>query len=187
VERDFAGEVQRAAAVIDHRRCDDRVIVAVDPLGREVAPAELLNAVEGHLQRYRRIGHDLSVRPACLVPLDLELQVCVKPGYLRAHVKAALLEAFSNRLLADGSQGFFHPDRLSFGEAVYVSRLAATAQSVSGVESVAVTRLQRRFEPANRELENGLLPLGPLEIPRLENDPDFPEHGRLELVMGGGR
>ncbi|MDT8320735.1 MAG: putative baseplate assembly protein, partial [Xanthomonadales bacterium] len=113
--------------------------------------------------------------------------VCVKPGYLRAHVRAGVLDAFSNRLRADGSKGYFHPDRLTFGEAVYVSRLAAAAQAVTGVESVAVTRLQRRFEAANGELENGLLPLRPLEIARLDNDPDFPEHGRLDLVMGGGR
>jgi len=55
------------------------------------------------------------------------------------------------------------------------------------VESVQVTRLQRRFERANHEIENGILPLGPAEIAQLDNDPSFPERGRLALVMKGGR
>jgi hypothetical protein len=58
---------------------------------------------------------------------------------------------------------------------------------VSGVESVKVQIFKRLFELKNDEIENGILPLGPMEIARLDNDPSFPENGRLELVMGGGR
>jgi len=61
------------------------------------------------------------------------------------------------------------------------------AQSVQGIESVEVTRLQRFGEPANNEIETGLLPLGPFEIARLDNDPSFPENGKLTLDMRGGR
>jgi hypothetical protein len=60
-------------------------------------------------------------------------------------------------------------------------------QAVQGVESVVVTRLQRLDEPPAGELEQGFLPLGPLEIAQLDNDPDFPEHGRLTLDVRGGR
>jgi len=31
------------------------------------------------------------------------------------------------------------------------------------------------------------LPLGPLEIARLDNNPSFPENGKLTLDMRGGR
>ena len=32
-----------------------------------------------------------------------------------------------------------------------------------------------------------LLPLSPFEIARLDNDPSFPENGKLTLDMRGGR
>jgi hypothetical protein len=50
-----------------------------------------------------------------------------------------------------------------------------------------VTTLQRLYEGDHGELENGILPLGPLEIARLDNDPSFPEHGRLILRVEGER
>ena len=93
----------------------------------------------------------------------------------------------SNRLLADGKRGLFHADSLTFGDSIYLSKLVAAAQAVPGVESVQVTRLQRQFEAPNNEIENGVLPLGPLEVARLDNDPSFPEHGRLTLILKGGR
>ena len=139
------------------------------------------------MEPYRRIGHDLEVEPARYVPVELVLRVRVLPHYLRGHVKAALLDVFSNRVLPDGRLGFFHPDRLTFGEGLYVSHIVAAAQAVQGVESVRVTKLNRLFEQPNSELENGVLSLGPLEVARLDNDPSFPEHGILTLLLCGGR
>jgi hypothetical protein len=55
------------------------------------------------------------------------------------------------------------------------------------VENVVVTRLQRLNEAAGRELADGILRLGPREIARLDNDPNSPENGKIEFVMGGGR
>src|SRR5262249_1051018 len=145
---------------------------------------------------YRRIGQDVSVQPAQYVGLDLGLDVCVLPDYLRGHVEAALLDAFSNRTLSDGSRGFFHPDNLTFGEGIPVSQIIAAARAVTGVEDVQVTRLERYEigEPAPGEERvadelppHGLLTLGPVEIPRLDNDPSYPENGRLTLVLRGGR
>ena len=75
----------------------------------------------------------------------LELTVCVKPDYLTGHVKVELMDLFSTRVLPDGRLGFFHPDNLTFGSGIMVSKLVALAQSVTGVENVIVTRL-RRYE-----------------------------------------
>jgi hypothetical protein len=147
----------------------------------------LLYEIKEYLYPYRRIGHDLAVAWAQYVPLDIALEVCVEPGFLRGHVKAALLDLFSNRVLSDGRRGLFHPDNLSFGDGIYLSRIVAAAQAVPGVESVAVTKLERFGEGQNHEIENGILPLGPLEVARLDNDPSFPENGVLTLKMAGGR
>jgi hypothetical protein len=97
------------------------------------------------------------------------------------------LGLFSNRLLPDARLGFFHPDNLTFGEGVYLSKLVAVAQAVPGVESVKVVKLERLFEGPNGEIENGILPLGPLEIARVDSDPSLPENGRLILDVRGGR
>jgi hypothetical protein len=187
VLREFPTKIQRAAAQLRWNGSWYEMLVVVDPLGREEADAALLKEIEGRLYRYRRIGHDLAVQAAERVPLDIELLICVLPGYLRGHVRAALLDVFSNRMLPDGRLGFFHPDKLTFGEGIYLSKLVAAAQDVSGVETVKVNKLQRLYELSNGEIDSGILPLGPLEIARMDNDPGSPENGQLMFVFGGGR
>jgi predicted phage baseplate assembly protein len=187
-ERGAGAKLQRAAAApLRWTGSWYEAQVAVDPFGSEELDPELGEEVAGYLYRYRRIGHDLRVLPASYVPLQIGLNVCVLPHHLRAHIKTALLDLFSNRELANGQRGFFHPDNLSFGEGIYLSKLVAVAQAVPGVESVQVSVLQRLYEGKNQEIENGILPLGPLEVGRLDNDPSFPEHGRLQLNLRGGR
>ena len=187
VMRDFSSQVQRAAAALRWMGSWYEVLVAVDPRGQEQASSDLLNEIAMHLEDYRRIGHDVTVSQAEYVPLEIDLLVCVLPGYLRGHVKASLLDLLSNRRLRDGSRGYFHPDSLSFGEGVYLSRLIAAVQAVAGVESVTVNVFKRLFEEPNQEIENGLLLLGPLEVARLDNDPNIPENGKLTLTLRGGR
>jgi hypothetical protein len=147
----------------------------------------LLAEIRARLFPYRRLGHDLVVAAARQVALDIELLICVAPNYLRGHVKAALLQLFSNRTLPGDRRGLFHPDNLSFGEGVYLSRLVAEAQAVEGVEQVTVTRLQRLYEGDNGEIDDGVLHLGPTEIARLDNDRTLPENGKLTLDVRGGR
>ncbi|HEX7956568.1 MAG TPA: putative baseplate assembly protein, partial [Pyrinomonadaceae bacterium] len=186
-ERSRPDRVQRAAANLNWAGSWYEMRTHVDPRGAGEAAPALLSEVEGSLHRYRRIGHDLATAGARYVPLDIEVQVCVLPHYLRAHVRAALLEVFGNRALAGGRRGLFHPDNLTFGGSVFLSQLVAAAQSVEGVESVRVTRLQRLFEEPQDELESGVLAIGPLEVARLDNDPNYPEHGQLVLDLRGGR
>jgi hypothetical protein len=190
VLRDFADEVQRAAASLRWTGSWYEVLVAIDPFAAEQTEpelSELIARINGHLHRYRRMGHDLRVAVAQYVPLDIELLICVKPDYLRGHVKAALLDGFSNRELLNGEHGFFHPDNLTFGEGIYLSDLVASAQAVTGVQSVEVKKLQRLYEANDQAIIDGVLKLGPLEVPRLDNDPNFPENGKLVLNVGGGR
>ena len=187
VMRDFPTRVQRAAATLRWTGSWYEVLVVIDPLGTETASVELLNAIAKHLYRYRRIGHDLVVKQVVYVSLDIAMTVCVQPDYLRGHVKAVLLDLFSNRILPNGQRGFFHPDNLTFGTGIPLSKLVAIAQAVPGVQSATVTKLQQFIEASNGEIERGILPLNPLEVARLDNDPNFPEHGRFVLDIRGGR
>lgn len=179
--------VQRAAATLRWTGSWYEMLVALDPFGTVTDEAELLHDLKFYLERFRRMGHDLVVARAQYVPLDVRMEICVRPGHLRGHVKAELLKIFSSQVLADGTLGFFHRDNFTFGEGVRLSNIYAAAQAVPGVESVNITRFERLFQGPNKELEDGFLPIYPLEIAQLDNDPSFPENGRLELLVAGGR
>jgi len=159
----------------------------LDPQGSEALDSTLQAAVQVGLERARRMGHDLAVEVADYVPLLVELSVCVDPRHARAAVTRALRDRFSSGLRADGQPGFFHPDRLGFGQSLGLSLLVAEAQQVEGVTHVACTRLERLFLGDRGELAAGVLQMAPWEIPQVDNDPSFPEQGRLDLVMRGGR
>ncbi len=169
-------------------------MTAIAPEGKEGADQPLLDEITAYLEPFRRMGHDLLVASAQYVPLKVSLTVCVLPNFLRGHVEAAVLDVLSNRALPDGSLGFFHPDNLTFGQGVFLSRLVAVVQALPGVQNVTVTELER-FEisepavdiPGDELPSNSVLTLGPFEIARLDNDPNFPENGLLVLDIRGGR
>jgi predicted phage baseplate assembly protein len=162
--------------------------VAIDALSVETAPPWLIAAERELLHRYRRIGHDIVVRTANEASLELGLCVQVDPAYITDHVRAAILTRLGAQQLADGSLGYFHPDNLTFGSSIRISSIVATVSALPGVAGVAVTQLRRQFDAtAGTAVEDGVLELSPTEIARLDNDPTSPDHGLLQLTVGGGR
>jgi hypothetical protein len=102
----------------------------------------------------------------------------------------AIKLALSAGELPGGGQGFFHPDRFTFGEGVAVSRLYAAVVAVPGVASAQITRLAtlRSARPEAETAANlarGMLVVGADEIVRLDNDRNFPENGLLSIVVKG--
>ena len=73
------------------------------------------------------------------------------------------------------------------GDAVYLSRLYAAVERVTGVDSVAIRKLTRFGQPQRDELDRGVLEIGPWEIARLDDDPSFAEHGVLTVTARGGK
>lgn len=179
--------LQRAAARLAWTGSWFEASVSVDPLAAVADATPLTREVLSNLEAFRRIGHDLGVRVTEYVPIDLAMTVCAAPEYIRGHVKAALLDAFSDRALPGNRRGFFHPDSMTFGSHLYLSAIIAAAHAVPGVVSVQVTRLQRQHAPSNGEIEAGVLPLGVFETAKLANDPNLPDQGRLVIHVMGGR
>jgi predicted phage baseplate assembly protein len=179
--------VRRAAAEIRWTGSGQEAHVAVEPTAGETPSPRLLAAVERALRDYRRIGHDLTVGGADLVPLDIAVSVCVAAGYQKGHLRALLRRVLGTGTRPDGSPAFFSPAALAFGDSVRMSALTATVAALPGVLSVQVTALRRMFEPDQGALTTGVLPLGPLEIAQCDNDPDRPENGRLQLTLSGGK
>jgi hypothetical protein len=184
VERN--ANVQRAAATLRWTGSWYTVFNTVDPVAG--ADAQKLKAdLAPFVNRYRMAGQDLEFNDPQYVSLEIDLHVCVKDDYFRSDVRENLLELFGTGVLPDGRPGVFNPDNLSFGQSVFLAPFYAAAHRVPGVASVEVTKFQRQGTDDPSYLMKGELPLGRLEIARLDNDPNFPEHGVLKLDIHGGR
>jgi len=179
-------EVQRAAATFRWTGSWRTVFVTIDRVGGVKVDPEFKAEIRRHMERYRMAGYDLEIDKPRFVSLEIDMRVCVKAGYFRSEVKRALLDIFSRWPLADGRRGIFHPDNFTFGQPVYLSPLYAAAQTVAGVLEVTITTFQRQGQPATSALDRGLLPVGRLEIARLDNDRNYPEHGVFRLKLAGG-
>ena len=179
--------VQRAAATLRWTGSWHTQFITVDRTGGQPMDEDYELALVEHVEPYRLAGHDLEFNDPLYVSLEIDITVCVAGGYFRSDVRAALLRVLSNRDLPDGTRGVFHADGFSFGQTVYLSPIYAAARGVAGVESLEVTRFQRQGQDETRYLNVGRMSLGRLEIPRLDNDPNFPEHGVLRLTLHGGK
>jgi hypothetical protein len=179
--------VQRAAATLRWTGSWHTVFITVDRLGGLPMDDAFEEDLTRHVDRYRMAGHDTEFNDPIYVPLELELLVCVQSSYFRADVKAGLLQVLSDRVLPDGRRGLFHPDNLSFGQTVFLSPIYAAARQVAGVGSVQAIKFQRQGMDDTSFLADGFMKLSRLEIPRLDNDSNFPEHGVLRFNLFGGK
>lgn len=190
---DYAGyataqeDVQQAAATPRWTGSWHTQTITVDRKGGLPLDQDFESTLGKSIERYRMAGHDLNFKNPVFVSLQLELQVCVSREFFRSDVKQALIEIFTSGLRSDGSRGLFHPDNFSFGQTIYLSPIYAAARQVRGVSSVQVTRFCRQGDDDPKPLSDRFIRLGRLEIGRLDNDPNFPEHGVLELTMLGGK
>jgi len=179
-------QVQKAGATRRWTGSWHTVFITVDRTGGRPIDDAFEDELRAFLDPFRLAGHDIEIDAPQFVSLQLELTVCVAAGYVRTTVKEALLEVFSNRTLRGGRRGFFHPDNFTFGQPVYLSGIVAAAMEVAGVEWVEITAFHRYGEDPQNELDDRELRLGRLEIARLDNDPNRPENGRIEIAMKGG-
>jgi hypothetical protein len=182
--------IQRAVASRRFTGSWYTMFVAVDRLGGLAVDDPFKAELAAFLERFRLAGYDLEIEGAIAVPLEIRLTVCTLPGFFRADVKKALLDALSNRNLPGGRRGFFHPDNFTFGQPVFLSQLLAAALAVPGVASIDTSEdhlvFKRLGQVAGTDSADGLLRMERLEIARLDNDPSQPEHGTLDLVLQGG-
>jgi hypothetical protein len=180
----WTGSWYAVAIGIDPRLPADLV---TGPDGRIRLHPDFERRTRARLERYRIAGYDLELLAPTFVPLELELELCVAPGYFRSDVAAAVGEALSTRTLRGGRRGFFHSENLTFGRPVHLSRIYASVEAVEGVDTAVVRVFRRYGRDAAGELESGVLPLERGEIAQLDNDPNFLEHGVLRIVALGGK
>jgi predicted phage baseplate assembly protein len=194
-------EVKAAQATLRWTGSWYTMFVTVERTNGEPVDAGFRADVSSFLEQFRLAGYDVVIEAPIFVPLDIAFTVCVATGYFRSAVEAALLDIFSSRILANGRQGFFYPDRFTFGQPVYLSQIIAAAMQVPGVswintsdQPIVVNGLstpspnhfQRWGQAAQGEITAGRISMARLEIARLDNDPSEPENGRIQFFMEGG-
>jgi len=164
--------------------------VSLDPRSDFRSDPEIDGAALARIVAARRIGHDTLVELVQQIPLRIGARVCVGEAYLNSDVGAAVRALMSTGVLADGTLGWFHPDRLRFGQDVYASAILAAIQAVEGVTHVELTHFSRLddVKPITIErLDRGVIAIGKNEIAQCDSDPNFPERGRFSLRLVGGR
>jgi hypothetical protein len=182
-------EVLRAAAQFRWTGSWRTVFVFVERRNGLAVDANFKATIRDFVEPYRMAGYDLEIEGPLYASLEIAMLVCVKPDYFQSQVAAAVLQKFSNRLFSDGTPGVFYRDNFSFGQPVYLSLLYQAAQSIPGVASASVTTFKRQTAPASdtSALNAGRFVPDRLEIPRCDNDPNYPEHGVFSLTLGGGK
>jgi hypothetical protein len=163
------------------------VFIAVEPKGAGNLTPTLQTTLQQNLERYRLVGQDLKLESPQYVSLQITLNVCVDPSYFQSDVEQALLQVLGNQILPNGQKGFFYPDNFTFGQSVYLSPVYAVARSLAGVTLVKATQFQPQGVNTTQYLTAGQIKLGSLQVARLDNDPSYPDHGQLTLVMQGGK
>ncbi|WP_225913770.1 putative baseplate assembly protein [Leptolyngbya ohadii] len=191
-EKDYAAVaerypgVQRALATRRWTGSWYTLFITVDRVGGLPIDDEFRQGLRRFLEGFRLAGHDIEIEAPRYISLEIAMTVQVAPDYFRSAVKKVLLDTLGSGLLPSGQLAFFHPDRFSFGQSVYLSPVVAAAMQTAGVRNVNVTRFQRQGEADDRSLETGQISCDRLEILRLDNRPDTPENGRLILNLTGG-
>lgn len=180
-------QVQRAVATERFTGSWYTIFLTVDRSAGRSVDAAFEAELRAFLERFRMAGHDLEIDGPRFVALELELRVCALPDYYRADVAQAVLTRLGRGQLTEGQPAFFNPDRFTFGEPVTLSSVLAAAQEVEGVHFIEPRIFRRRGDARSDALRLAEIAIGRLEIARLDNDPNFVEHGTLTLVMEGGR
>jgi len=161
------------------------VRVTIDPVGSTALSEALEEKVMRHLEAVRLIGEDLEIRPPLLVPLEIEIKLCIHPDYWVEDIREILEQEFSDGYTPDGRLGFFHPDNWTFGQALRESQLIGPIQSIRGVDHILEVKMKRWNSPASGTA--GVVSVRSNEIILVKKDPDHKEHGSIHFDVQGGR
>ena len=180
-------QVEQAVAELRWTGSWYTVFIAAEPLNAGNLTRSLKKSLTQTVNRYRLAGQDIQLESPQYVPLEIKLTVCVDPDYFQSDVKQSLLQVLGSQTQPNGQPGYFAPDNFAFGQTIYLSPIYAAARTVAGVTSVTATVFQPQGIATKQYLHRGQIPLAPLQIAQMANDPSYPNHGQLTLVMKGGK
>jgi hypothetical protein len=192
-EKDYAEKMQlhpqvsKAVATFRWTGSWYTIFITVDPKADVIFDDNYKKRLTRHITQFKLAGYDIEIQKPIYIPIELEIIICVDRNYFCEHIKKKVQEVLSNKILPNGMRGFFHPDNLTFGQSIFLSQIYKTIEEIEGVSSAQVVVFKRYGFLEQNELKKGFLLMDRLEIARLDNNPNFPENGKLNLIMMGGR
>jgi hypothetical protein len=123
------------------------------------------------------LGTGFEILDAVYVAVFAEFLIEVARGASAAVVEQSLFAAFKL---------FFAPNKHTFGQPLYLSRMVEQAMAVPGVAAVVPRRFETWGSTPGSELRAGVIVTAGNQIIELRNDPDRPEDGTLTFTLRGG-
>jgi hypothetical protein len=163
------------------------VFTTADPEGTEQIPiGEHIDLIDV-LNRYRLAGYESYAPAPNYIAIDLRITVCAFSGAFRGDVEAAIVSALSTKQFPDGTTGFFFSDRFTFGTPLERSSLEAAIQSAYGVAGVVAIEYRERGVTPDWSCLPEEIKVGENQILRMDNDPNHPNRGTLQVNVEGGK
>jgi Baseplate J-like protein len=162
-------------------------VTTVDPGVSEQPSAAQLQSLTTLLDGRRLAGYESYVLAPRYLSLDLEIVVVGMASAFTSDVEQAVLTRLAPGILPDGSAGFFDHSRWGFGQPLESSALLAAVQGCVGVQGVSALHYRRRGIDASFLPLTETLPVASDQILRIDNDPNRPEAGSLQVTVTGSK
>lgn len=160
---------------------------SVDPATSEEPSTAQLQALTQLLDRQRLAGYESYVRGPRYMSIDLRITVVGAPTAFASDVQSAVLTQLAPGVLPDGTAGFFDHSRWSFGTALESSALLSAVQACSGVQGVSQLQYRQRGVVGNWVPLRETLAVAANQILRVDNDPNRPDAGSLQVTVVGAK
>jgi uncharacterized phage protein gp47/JayE len=163
------------------------VFTTADPKGTEQTPIDESIQLINLLNRYRLAGYESYAPLPFYISVDLQITVCACSGAAPGDAEAAVIAALGTTTFPDGTSGFFAFDRFTFGTPLERSALEAAIQNSYGVCGVVSILYRWRGLTSGWICLPQTLQVGPSQILRVDNDPNYPERGTLKVFVEVGQ
>lgn len=178
--------VQKAGAAFRWTGSWLTAFVTPDPRGTVTLEKTERNELNAQLNRFRQAGREVNVMDPEYASIDLEIYICVSSDAYPGQVKERVFEALMGKKGLRPVQGYFSPDRFTFGTLLNRSTLEAAIQKVPGVKAVEAIKFRRRGWFGWQTFSELSYDPGKNNIIRIANDPLHPERGTIKLYSHGG-
>ncbi|MEL6794367.1 MAG: hypothetical protein AAFP78_12980, partial [Pseudomonadota bacterium] len=168
--------VEQAGAVTRWTGAWASTFVSADPMGAFEISEERFAELEARLGAVRQVGRCVISRQPVFTPLDLKIAICVATGFAVGDVAARIVRA-----LSAAADGFFSPDRFSYGDPLLRPSLEAAIACVEGVLAVREIQIRERGVRDFRVFNFPALDVADNRILKVENDPTRPGQGSIRL------
>lgn len=156
-----------------------RHFITADPVDAFAYTPEQRTRLRNIVNAVRMAGRDAVICDPRYAPLDLEISICVAPGFYDGQVREAVINALTGS--TPENSALFDPDNFTFGDPLRRASIEAAVQAVPGVLGVVGICVRRRGSVGWMPFTESEISVAANEIIRLDNDPNYPERGSLNV------